>query len=150
ADGAIYYKQVRPTQPADDREWMRAPGEPKLPVKAFTGRDGRLNLFAYDDRGGVLYQKPGASGGETSWRRLEGRVCGPLAVVENPTGEIDVFGLGEDGVVYHAHIGSGGGNGHDDWQRIGEKVAGSLSAFAFADGTVGVFALGRNGEVLHK
>jgi hypothetical protein len=150
ANGAIYHKRFTPGEPATDREWVRVPGEAETPVKALTGRDGRLNLFAFDGKGGVLYQKPGASGGETSWKKLGGRLFGPLAVAEGPTGEIEVFGLGENGLVYHTSIRPDGRRNRDGWQRIGERVGGSLSAFAFPDGTVGVFALGQDGRVLHK
>ena len=149
AEGSIYYKPVTFAPTVSEGEWTRVPGEPHTPVKAFTGRDGRLNLFAYDGDGGVLYNKPGATGEETPWTTLGGRVSGVLAVTEGPAGEADVFGLGEGGVVYHTRIGANG-EPAQDWQRIGEGVSGSLSAFSFADGTVALFALGRDGEILHK
>ena len=137
ADGAIYHKPFALRRPATEGEWVRVPGEAKAPVKALTGRDGRLNLFAFDGRGGVLYQKPDSSGGKASWMQLGGRLLGPLAVAEGPAGAIEVFGLGEDGVVHHTSMrADGGGRNRDDWQRIGERVGGSLSAFAFPDGTV--------------
>ena len=62
-----------------------------------------------------------------------------------------MFGLGDEGVVYHTSIrDTGSKRKPDDWQRIGNGVAGSLSAFALPDGSVGVFALARDGQVLHR
>src|SRR5262249_42172762 len=104
----------------------------------------------FDREGGVLYQSIGKNGRETRWQRLGGRFHGPLAVAEGPEGQLDTFGVGEDGIVYHQSIARDGKGKRDNWQRVGADVAGSVSAEAFSDGTVGVFAVGQNGHVLHK
>ena len=99
----------------------------------------------------MLFQKPGRAGGQAAWRKLGGHFDGPLAVAEKPDGELDVFGLGDEDVVYHTSIrDTGSKRKPDDWQRIGSGVAGSLAAFALPDGSVSVFALARDGQVLHK
>ncbi|MGZ8480122.1 MAG: hypothetical protein ACXW6K_19435, partial [Candidatus Binatia bacterium] len=152
AEGAIYHTQLTPERPTmRDEGWSRLSGPVKMPVKAIAGRDGGLRLFAFDGKGGVLFQKPGRAGGQAAWRKLGGHFEGPLAVAEKPDCELDVFGLGDEGVVYHISIRDAGSKRKpDDWQPIGSGVAGSLSAFALPDGSVGVFALARDGQVLHK
>lgn len=152
AEGAIYHTQLTPERPTmRDEGWSRLSGSVKMPVKAIAGRDGGLRLFAFDGKGGVLFQRPGRAGGQAAWRKLGGHFNGPLAVAEKPDGELDVFGLGDEGVVYHTSIREAGSTRKpDDWQPIGSGVAGSLSAFALPDGSVGVFALARDGQVLHK
>ena len=152
AEEAIYHKPLTPERPTmRDEGWSRLSGPVKMPVKAIAGRDGGLRLFAFDGKGGVLFQRPGRAGGEAAWRKLGGHFDGPLAVAEKPDGEFDVFGLGDEGVVYHTSIRDAGSTRKpDDWQPIGSGVAGSLSAFALPDGSVGVFALARDSQVLHK
>ena len=76
---------------------------------------------------------------------------GPLAVAQKPDGDLEVFGLDDDGAVYHTSIREADRKRKpDDWRRIGGNVAGSLTAFALPDGSVGVFALAGDGQVLHK
>lgn len=152
AEGAIYHAQLTPERPTmRDEGWSRLSGPVKTPVKAIAGRDGGLRLFAFDGKGGVLFQKPGRAGGQAAWRKLGGHFEGPLAVAEKPDGELDMFGLGDEGVVYHTSIRDAGSTRKpDDWKPIGSGVAGSLSAFALPDGSVSLFALARDGQVLHK
>lgn len=152
AEGAIYHKRLaRERLARGDEGWNRLSGTVTTPVKAIAGSDGGLRLFAFDGKGGVLFQKPRKGAGERAWTKLGGHFDGPLAVAEKPDGDLDVFGLAEDGVVYHTSIRDGGPQRTpNDWQRIGSGVAGALTAFALPDGSVSVFALARDGQVLHK
>ncbi len=81
ADGAIYHTRLAPERPAmRDQGWSRLSGPVNTPVKAIAGRDGGLRLFAFDGKGGVLFQKPGKDAGKTgvdeARRTLRRTACG--------------------------------------------------------------------------
>lgn len=148
ADGAVYHR------PADlgarDENWTQL-GEPVTgPVKALPRSDGTLALFASDDRGRPVWHLTRKDGRETRWQPLGERMFEQMSVIESPRGEIDVFGLGEDGVAYHQTIPADGRGRRNDWERVGGGVASALSAECFADGTIALFAVGADGQVLHK
>lgn len=150
ADGAVYYKPAtQPDRDPRDENWTRL-GEPVAgPVKALPRRDGALALFASDEKGNLVWQVARDNGREARWLPL-GPHFSETAVTEGPRGDIEVFGLGDDGIVYHQTIPPDGKGRRNDWQRVGSSVAGSLTAECFADGTIGLFAVGANGQVLHK
>jgi hypothetical protein len=147
---SLVYKPIDPGKSSPRNEgWTRMAGEVTLPVNLLATTDGRLNIFAFDRDGGVIFQSPKGTR-EVPWRKLGGRFRGSVTSAEGAKGQIEVFGLSEEGVVFHTSVGPDAKAGKDNWQRIGAAVAGSLTAVSFPDGSVGVFAIGQNGEVLHK
>ena len=152
ADGAVYSKAVGANENGSRNEgWTRVAEGVAGPMTVLASARGRVDLFALDADGRLSGATVARGRPSKRWRDLGGRFVEPVAAVTVEGGAIELFGLGEGGVVLNRSLAPGERSSkQDDWERIGEGVSGSLQAFPLRNGGLAVFALGEDGTVLHK
>lgn len=119
-DGWVYYISHAPggwkvwwiVGQSNDPAWS---GIPCGAVNAVSCQPGMLHLFYTDQQGRVLASRADTTGGGTTWpeniRLLKGRSApgGHVTAVSRRTGQVDVFTVGTDGVIYTAAWNAGQG-----------------------------------------
>lgn len=122
-------------------------------IAAVPGKGGKAHMFTLGPDGGAYRQMaaaPQVNARKGSWRRIGDGLAGPLTVIADKDGGIDLFAPVGDGSVLHGRL-----TDADDelapavWECLEADVSGELFTVRDGRGAMHLFALDRDGAVRH-
>ncbi|HEY7445539.1 MAG TPA: hypothetical protein VH701_24140 [Vicinamibacterales bacterium] len=119
-------------------------------IAAVTGGNGKTQSFTMGPDGGAYrLTTNGSSTRQGSWRRIGDRLAGPLAVVADARGGVDLFAAATGGGVMHGRSTNSDPSSKTVWRRLDAPIRGEVFPVRGRGDSIELFALDSEGAIRH-
>jgi hypothetical protein len=150
ATPGFYYGPQAFVSPDPSRPYYKAVARlPGLIAAVATGGRKTMQFTIGPDGGAYLLVADAANAPRGSWKRVGEGLAGPMTVIVDDRGAVDMFAVSAGDGVLHGHLSNPEQDPAPVWRHLEANIRSEITTVRSGSDTIGLFALDPDGAVRH-